>query len=68
LERGCYRSGRRGGFGDGVVDLIPDNRVVWIVGEGCIQERFDAVEVEVVGEDSRNEFLEIVSKGAKTCP
>jgi hypothetical protein len=51
-----------------VVDLIPDNRVVWIVGEGCIQERFDVVEVEVVGEDSRNEFLEIVSKGAKTCP
>jgi hypothetical protein len=51
-----------------VVDLIPDNRVVWIVGEGCIQERFDAVEVEVVGVDSRTEFREIVSKGAKTCP
>lgn len=29
----CYRSERRGGFGDGVVDLIPDKGVVWFVGK-----------------------------------
>ncbi|EEY22879.1 hypothetical protein VDBG_08989 [Verticillium alfalfae VaMs.102] len=27
LERECYRSGRRSGFGDGVVDVIPDQRI-----------------------------------------
>jgi len=40
---------RRGRFGDGEVHLIPDKRIVWIVGEGCIQERLNVVEVEVVG-------------------
>jgi hypothetical protein len=45
LEGRGYRSRRRCGFGDGVADLIPDKRIVWIVGEGCIQERFDAVEI-----------------------
>ena len=51
-----------------MVDLIPDNCVVWIIGEGYIQERFDAVKVEVIGGDRRDELQDIVSKGAKACP
>jgi hypothetical protein len=50
LEGRCYWSGRRGGFGDSVVDLVPD-LIVRFVGEYCIQERFDTVEVEVVRSD-----------------
>jgi hypothetical protein len=48
IEGRCYRSGRRGGFGNGIVNLAPD-LIVELVGEDCIQERFDLVEVEVVG-------------------
>jgi hypothetical protein len=48
--------GRWGGFGDGVVDLIPDECIVQIVGEGRSQERFNTVEVEVVGADGGIEF------------
>ena len=29
-----YRSGRRGGVGDGIIDTIPDEGIVWFVGEG----------------------------------
>ena len=29
-----------------MVDLIPDKRIVWVVGKGCFQERLDAVQVE----------------------
>jgi hypothetical protein len=50
LEGRCYRSGRRGGFGDSDIDLIPD-LIVRFVGEYCIQERFDTVEFEVVRND-----------------
>jgi len=54
----CWREeaiGRGGGsgFGEGVVDWVRDNCVVRVVGESRIQKRFDAVEVEVVGVDSR---------------
>jgi hypothetical protein len=70
LEGRCYRSRRRGGISDGIVDLIPYKRIVGLVGEGRIQERLDTVEVqvEVVGGDRRNEFQEIVSEGAMACP
>jgi len=56
LDGGCYRSGGRSGLGDGVVDLVPNEGIVWIVGEGCLEERFDAVAVEVVGGGRRNEL------------
>jgi hypothetical protein len=39
--------GKRGGFDDGLVDLIPDVPIITLVGEGCRQERLDTVEVEV---------------------
>lgn len=48
LREEGYRSGREGGFCDGMIDLIPD-LVVGFVREKYIQERFDAVEVEVAG-------------------
>jgi hypothetical protein len=67
LEGGWYGLGRRGGFGDGVVNLIPDERIVPIVGEGRSQERFNTVEMEVVGADGGIEFQEIAAKGAMTC-
>ena len=67
LEGRGYRSGRRGGFGDGIVDSIPDERIIRIIGEGCLQERLDAVEVEVVRTDTRVQFEEIVAKGAMAC-
>jgi len=51
LERRGCRSGRWGGFGDGIVDSGPDEGIVRIVGEGYFQERFDTAEVEVVGVD-----------------
>jgi hypothetical protein len=51
LERRGYRSGRRGGFGDGVVDSLPDESIFEMVREGCVEERLDVVEVEVVGFD-----------------
>ena len=50
----CYRSGRRGGFGNGTVYLAPD-LIVGLVGKDCIEKRFELVRVEVVqiagGED-----------------
>jgi hypothetical protein len=49
LERRRYRSGKWGRLGDGVVDLIPDERIVRTIGKGCSQERLDTVEVEAVG-------------------
>ncbi len=67
LEGRWYELGRRGGFGDGVVDLIPDECIVPIVGEGRSQQRFNTVEVEVVGADGGIEFQEIAAKGAMTC-
>jgi hypothetical protein len=57
-----YQSGRRDRFGDGDTDLAPDKRIVGIVGEGCFQERFDVVEVEVVGKDRGTESQKVVVK------
>lgn len=62
-----YELGRRGGFGNGVIDLIPDEYIVPIIGKGRSQERFNTVEVEVIGGNSGNEFQEIATKGAMTC-
>ena len=59
LEGRGSRPGRRCGFGDGVVDLIPDKRIVWVVGKGCFQERLDAAEVEVARVDSDTKSREI---------
>jgi hypothetical protein len=67
LKGRWYELGRRGGFGNGVVDLIPDECIVPIVGEGRSQERFSTVEVEVVGADGGIEFQEIAAKCAMTC-
>jgi hypothetical protein len=53
LEGRGYRSGSRGGFGDDVVDSLPDDGIIGMVREGCVKERLDAVEVEVVGVDGR---------------
>jgi len=66
LEGRCNRSERRGGFGDGVIDLIPDEHIVWIVGERCIQERFDTVEVEVIGSDRRIQSWQFAEEGSST--
>jgi hypothetical protein len=33
LDGRSYLPGRRGGFGDGVIDKIPDKRIVGFVGE-----------------------------------
>ena len=52
----------RCGFDDGVVDLIPDKRIVWVIGEGCFQERLDAVEVEVAIRDSVIKPCEIAAE------
>jgi len=54
-------------FDDGVIDFIPEECIVPIVGEGCSQKRLNTVEVEVVGADGGNEFQEIIAKGAITC-
>lgn len=43
--------GGRGGFANGTVDLIPDERIVWIDGKNGIQERFNTVEVDNIGVD-----------------
>ncbi len=67
LEGRWDELGRRGGFGDGVVDLIPDECIVAIVAEGCSQERLNPLEVEVVGADGGIEFQEIAAKVAMTC-
>lgn len=56
--------GRRGGFDDGVIDLIPDECIVPIVGESRSHERFNTVDVEVVETDDGIEFQEIAAKGA----
>ena len=45
-----------------VVDSIPDKRIIWVVGEGCFQERLDAAEVEVARVDSDTETCEIIVK------
>jgi len=52
LVRGRYRSERWGGFGNGVGDLSLDTRIIWIV-KGCVQERLNTVEIEVVRNDGR---------------
>lgn len=43
--------GGRGRFVNGTVNLIPDEHIVWIDGENGIQERFNTVEVDVIGVD-----------------
>lgn len=50
-----------------MIDFIPEECIVPIVGEGCSQKRLNTVEVEVVGADGGNEFQEIIAKGAITC-
>ena len=50
LLEGGNGAGRRGGFGDGAVDLVPDD-VVGFIAEDGYQERLDAVKVEVVRVD-----------------
>jgi hypothetical protein len=34
LDKSSYLSGRRGEFGGGVVDFIPDQGIVWLIDEG----------------------------------
>ena len=45
-----------------MVDLIPDKRIVWVIGEGCFQERLDAVEVEAAIPDSVTKPCEIAAE------
>ncbi len=45
-----------GGYSDSVVNLVLEDRIVRIDVEGCLEEGFDAVKVEVVGVDGRIEF------------
>ena len=59
--------GRRGGFGGGIADLILNKCIVPIIGEGRSQERFNTVEVEVIGADGGIEFQEVAAKGDMTC-
>jgi hypothetical protein len=47
LKGRFYRSRRRSGFGNSVVDFIPDEFVVFVI-EDCIQERLDTLNVEIV--------------------
>ena len=46
--------GRWRGVGDSAVNLVPDKLIRFVVENGA-QERLDAVEVEVIGDDSRAE-------------
>ncbi len=62
-----YRSGRWGGFGDGIVDSVPDEGVVGMVREDYVEKRLDAVEVEVVRVEREFKAQEIASKSATTC-
>lgn len=43
--------GGRGRFVNGAVNLIPDEHIVWIDGKNGIQERYNTVEVDVIGVD-----------------
>lgn len=62
LLTGWHRPGRRGVLGNGAVDLIPDQGVVWILGKGGAQEGLNAAEVEVVRGGSGNKFQEVALK------
>ena len=48
MKRGGNRPGRRSGFGNGMINLIPDECIVRVVSEDCNQKRFDPVEVEAI--------------------
>ena len=48
-------------MGDGNTGLVPDKRIVEIVGEGYSQERLDAIEVELAHEDRSMESSEVVT-------
>lgn len=66
LKRGGYRLGRQGRFGNRVIDFFLDKSIVSI-SNSRLKERFDTVEVEVVGSGYRNESKEIISKGTIAC-
>jgi hypothetical protein len=46
--------------------LVPNERVIWTVDEGGIQERLDAVKVELVGVDGGNKSRKIAEEVVAT--
>jgi hypothetical protein len=62
LEGRCYRSRRRSGFGNGVVDFLPDEFVVFVI-EDCIQERLDTLNVEIVRDNCQVKAREVAEDG-----
>jgi hypothetical protein len=68
LEGSGDRLGRWGRCSDSIVDLVPDECIVGIDVEGCLEERFDMVEVKVVGQEREFEPQKVASKGTTTGP
>ena len=50
-----------------MVHFIPDAGIVYVICDSRLEERFDAVEVKLVGADSRDKFEEISAKGVTAC-
>jgi hypothetical protein len=54
----------RGGFGDGVVDLIPVKSIARLEAKGHVQERFETFEAEFARGNCSDELEEIASEGS----
>jgi hypothetical protein len=59
LDRRCYRSGRRGRFGDRGVDLFPNDCIGGVFGDDGVKKGLNVVEVVIVRTDRRGKSQQV---------